>query len=719
MVDTLEIENVSVGHGDCYVIKWKAAGYPAYKIMIDGGPNLADNIFNNVTKSIGKDGAEIPSVDLLILTHVDADHIDGLIKIVDHVNVKSYWGPCLPAFERHAWLFPSRVMSGINKARILEDKLKHVVDIKYPLEGHSVKSPDGRLKITVLSPPARLIERLLLDSDTQDLFTTFPMPQTWLLTGDRTTPQEETAGIGELRGLLSRTSILSPNDLTSIRPSSSTISDVASLQDEWGSSFGIDPEFFGNPVLNDTSLVILVEARTDGNHVHRILFTGDLENWTYLAGRYPNGLGCDIVKAPHHGGRVYLEDKTPRFDEVYQWLRPRMVLVSANGKHGLPWVQFREAVLRWGGVLFCPNRRGREILTGDKDTETCCFHKFGCTKPTDNRPSIRVELSSSSNVVHDAACASGASFSPLPVIQVRQHIIEPSNITSRLTEGELDNHTRWIAKWLDEIHIERRKAGFDPEAGPVQVRDLRTKSLSAGRHRLAADLEAVLSHALRTNAFWADTSFRYRRDESGLYRIANKAEFRDIENWLSQRIAIMLPFDKKKWSGGYGVDELLGATDTTTLSYLFSRDFGYPVAMFSEAIWPAMTNYFKNIHGFLSIGDTWGKLSVLALSGHEKFDLVMSEFDNLLGTREVIERVFNRKPTAMSKEVRDFYASYKKEYGCIDYYRSHVKLPDWLLNVVIAGVWKEGNVFCDGSNRRRNSLDPWHYQWDRDFPIVW
>ncbi|MDX0722662.1 hypothetical protein GOD64_28280 [Sinorhizobium medicae] len=84
---------------------------------------------------------------------------------------------------------------------------------------------------------------------------------------------------------------------------------------------GVEPEFFGNSVLNDTSIVLLVEARM-GVVTRRFLLTGDVESFTYLMARYPMGLACDIVKAPHHGSYSYI-DRDIAYDAVWQWMRPR------------------------------------------------------------------------------------------------------------------------------------------------------------------------------------------------------------------------------------------------------------------------------------------------------------------------------------------------------------------------------------------------------------
>lgn len=65
--------------------------------------------------------------------------------------------------------------------------------------------------------------------------------------------------------------------------------DARALAEEWPRSARLEPEFFGDPVFNDTSLVVWMELPT-GARRHRLLLPGDQENWTYLYARHP--VGC-------------------------------------------------------------------------------------------------------------------------------------------------------------------------------------------------------------------------------------------------------------------------------------------------------------------------------------------------------------------------------------------------------------------------------------------
>lgn len=66
----MEIFNIEAYNGDCYIIKEEDT-----IIMIDSGTNL-------LAKKISKKLKEIEKIDLLIITHIDNDHIGGILNLV-------------------------------------------------------------------------------------------------------------------------------------------------------------------------------------------------------------------------------------------------------------------------------------------------------------------------------------------------------------------------------------------------------------------------------------------------------------------------------------------------------------------------------------------------------------------------------------------------------------------------------------------------------------
>ncbi|KKU12221.1 MAG: S-layer protein [Candidatus Woesebacteria bacterium GW2011_GWA1_45_8] len=78
----LHLKFYNVGQGDSIFLETSTG----YKILIDGGP---DN------KVLGYLGADLPfysnKVDLLILTHPQADHLAGLLEVVKRYKIKTLW----------------------------------------------------------------------------------------------------------------------------------------------------------------------------------------------------------------------------------------------------------------------------------------------------------------------------------------------------------------------------------------------------------------------------------------------------------------------------------------------------------------------------------------------------------------------------------------------------------------------------------------------------
>src|SRR3989344_4500754 len=78
----LHVKVLSVGQGDSIFIRTPSG----YKILVDGGPD---------DKVLPLLGGELPfydkSLDLVVATHPQADHIGGLVDVVKRYNVKNIW----------------------------------------------------------------------------------------------------------------------------------------------------------------------------------------------------------------------------------------------------------------------------------------------------------------------------------------------------------------------------------------------------------------------------------------------------------------------------------------------------------------------------------------------------------------------------------------------------------------------------------------------------
>jgi Metallo-beta-lactamase superfamily len=619
MGDTLRLTMVGMGHGDCFLLEWQPASGDPWTALIDGGPKATG--VHPLRAALG----ERP-IDKVVLTHVDADHLAGLFDLPP-TQVKEFWGPCLPAFRRHAWLFPPRVMNAVERSATLESKLaENGTRILYPLEGYRDASPDGRLKVRVLSPPTRLIDRLLWSEDATDLFLRYPTPMGWLLQPEPERGELQAARTA-MRAQMVEAAYLTPRDVSFGPATAGRPSDGASLRDEWCQEYDAHPEFFGNHVLNDSSIVLWIEALFDGQTLKRILFPGDLENWVYLSARHGTTLACDLLKAPHHGGRVYLEKHTAiAFDEVYQQLRPRIVVVSGCGRHDLPRGEFRETVARWGGTLICSSQRNTELIVGHEGSETSCFKRFRCSS---------LEGTTTITITRDRceadrpACLHVPSQGAIPVVLLKQHVIDPSPLLERFTEGELHKHMEWIAKQLRKYHEERVRVGSGSGAdAPVSADTLADTARSAGSHRLVAELTSVLQRAMREGRIWCGQP-PWDRGGPDSYILPTHTEEKSIISWVRSFRVVTLVIKQEKGSKELGPRETLAHADTSVAAALTSEKHRFPGAMFRAAIWPFLSKELLNgWNAYLSASRDEGHRRILFCfkkSDAAKHDQILSE----------------------------------------------------------------------------------------------
>src|SRR5690606_33976636 len=148
----------------------------------------------------------------------------------------------------------------------------------------------------------------------------------------------------------------------------------------------------------------------------------------------------------------------------------------ANGKHGLPRREFRDAALRYGTTLFCTSRRTREIVTGPL-IEDCFKNQYRCN----HQAPVSLTISSQGVQSEGIACARGNQTGVMPVIEVRQHTIDPSPILSAMAEGEIRKHIDWAVTWLRETLKERQNRPADVHLPPLSIKTLSKAASGAGR----------------------------------------------------------------------------------------------------------------------------------------------------------------------------------------------------------------------------------------------
>jgi hypothetical protein len=169
----LRVEMLPAGHGDALLVEY---GSPdcLHRILIDGGPYFTYDDPGGLRERLGKlrDQGQT-SFELLVITHVDADHIDGIIRLLqdpelESLEFKDIW------FNDWKQLQPkvTGVLAGVQGeflGALLEDRQLpwnshpklHGGPIMVPNEGDlPVFEIEGGATITLLSPGPEQLDNL-------------------------------------------------------------------------------------------------------------------------------------------------------------------------------------------------------------------------------------------------------------------------------------------------------------------------------------------------------------------------------------------------------------------------------------------------------------------------------------------------------------------------------------------------------------------------------
>jgi hypothetical protein len=304
-------EALPAKHGDCLILRFTGDG--ADRVwLIDGGPPgvYLDSLKPRLDALRG--GADRLRVDLAMVSHIDDDHIAGMLQLARKLReTKEDNG--IPFLDIRRFWFNS--FSSLVGA------------LPEPAQKLASLAATGDAGLFAELPGIRHETAAVLSSVGQ---------------GEKFTAEIITLGVqlNERRGkpmTAPDTVMVSGAKVTILGPLQSRLDD---LQHEWAKQAktaarpadlaGLFREDLDTSVPNLSSLVALVEI--DGK---RILLTGDargddiVKGWKAASGGL-NPLPVDILKLPHHGSD---RDLTEDFVRLFP---ARHYVISANGKYGNP-----------------------------------------------------------------------------------------------------------------------------------------------------------------------------------------------------------------------------------------------------------------------------------------------------------------------------------------------------------------------------------------------
>jgi hypothetical protein len=313
----VELHMLPVQAGDATLLIDRSEDRP-YTVLIDAG--LAKDEVVAYLQSIG-----IYHLDLIILSHPDLDHLQGLLSLVDNslISLEQVWCFDLaflrefietgklprPKAGRHVIVYEVLLATLVGMDKMLKGlgKREGVVTLQVS-SGHKINL--GKLHIEVLYPwdgfyaslysPAR-IKRLLSKKWPSDW-----LPPEWAradIERERTVSTKKIAASQERDTL---DALLKEIESSNLDNTAQPLSTPNIEEEEYAPEDFMDSEDDSFPIsligslYNNLSIVIKVHV-LGGIDPPTMLFPGDLTDWTYLLARRFLDLPADIFKYPHHG----------------------------------------------------------------------------------------------------------------------------------------------------------------------------------------------------------------------------------------------------------------------------------------------------------------------------------------------------------------------------------------------------------------------------------
>ena len=175
MRDHFRIRLLPASYGDCILLSYGDMDRPRF-VLIDSGPaHTYDDVRNGLRQSLGASG----EFELLVITHIDADHIEGAINLLHDPELHLFRRRVV---QRLAAAQPADSRQHSFRARCAENPRRDQADYvgvrlydggvawNRRFGGRSVLVPDvgwlpdfeleGGLRLTLLSPSAQKLKAL-------------------------------------------------------------------------------------------------------------------------------------------------------------------------------------------------------------------------------------------------------------------------------------------------------------------------------------------------------------------------------------------------------------------------------------------------------------------------------------------------------------------------------------------------------------------------------
>lgn len=338
------IEMLPAAHGDCLWIEY-GTGQRAYRILIDGGPAATYHALRERILALPAGGR---TFELLVITHIDGDHIEGIIRLLQDAEALG----C--TFQR-IWF------NGLNQLNKVPDPagspmgaeqgemLSLLIDDYERNSKRSVWNADLPDRVAVIDRAAETLPAVCLDGDCRltllspDHERLLELKTHWVK--ELKKARLEPGAAAQIRYALEHSRTLqplgdvlggedSPTDSWYEYPDPDGRDLIAAPEDQLGAQ-GAEPggnAAFGSDgsLANGSSIALLLEYPKEKPQV-RLMLCGDAwasvleESVVRLLGSNDKKLDLTGIKLPHHGS---VANVTP---ELLGRLRCKNYLISTSG----------------------------------------------------------------------------------------------------------------------------------------------------------------------------------------------------------------------------------------------------------------------------------------------------------------------------------------------------------------------------------------------------
>ncbi len=326
----LTIAFLDVFHGDCAVVTFEERGRKAC-IVIDGGEKR--DAARRLAAYLKHEKVEI--IDLLVATHIDSDHVQGLVYFlkkesskIDSWNkgkekcISHYWGPkadpnWVPLSSRKSDQIAPLVAPELQTMNFVIQSVAQNQELSKLVKKHTFRADNIRHPSLQEMPPFDIFDNVRLEvmaPDTQILDSAIQSNALSISNAPykqelAKTPHVPTGGCLTLKDLRR---ILEIN-----------AEEMAKIADR---------------NANNQSIVFKLaakEGRAAESKGWTFLFTGDAEqeSWQMMRQRAQvrKNLPSRVLKVPHHGSSLNGIDK-----KSFRMIDPEYSIISVGQKHGLP-----------------------------------------------------------------------------------------------------------------------------------------------------------------------------------------------------------------------------------------------------------------------------------------------------------------------------------------------------------------------------------------------